>query len=53
MTFSEENYLKTHIPSHGCFSEVSTNAITEMMNTKASSIGCTQEINQEKKVVSI
>jgi DtxR family Mn-dependent transcriptional regulator len=37
MTFSEENYLKgIHL---GCFQlEVSTNAIAEMMDTKASSV---------------
>jgi DtxR family Mn-dependent transcriptional regulator len=37
MTFSEENYLK--VSSHGVSnSEVSTNAIAEMMDTKASSV---------------
>ena len=39
MTFSEENYLKTiyHLATISD-SEVSTNAIAEMMETKASSV---------------
>ncbi|HEU0137831.1 MAG TPA: metal-dependent transcriptional regulator [Flavobacterium sp.] len=52
MTFSEENYIKTiyHLTSQ-FDSEISTNAIAEMMQTKASSVTDMLKKLSEKKVV--
>ena len=52
MTFSEENYLKTiyHL-TNSSNSEVSTNAIAEMMETKASSVSDMLKKLAEKNLV--
>jgi Mn-dependent DtxR family transcriptional regulator len=47
MTFSEENYLKAIYHLTVSNSEVSTNAIAEMMETKAFSNGHAQEISRK------